>query len=580
MNKLPLVIGRILFVLGYFLLNFFSCQSQESSGIQSRIVTHMAEPLIIHGIRQDFVRIPRGEFLMGSDERADEQPVHSVTVDSFDLAISEVTVRQFRAFVQATRYKTDAEISGHSFACCWRPKLGITWQYPGFLQNENEPVVTISWNDAVAYCRWLSEETDEKYRLPGEAEWEYVCLAGNKNDPNHPLDSMAWYSDNSEGRTHVVATKKGNDLGLFDMRGNAWEWTQDVYHENYIGAPEDGKPWLSGGSEAQRGYLKPGEGRVLRGGAWGLTENMHPVSYDLRISSRPVFGYNESCNNSGFRLARSISVPPPGENHTNNGPHKFMVAGIEYEMIQILPGQFVMGSEKGDRTTKPVHPVNFKIPFRIGKTEITVRQFTSFVNDSGYVTEAERKGKCWDSDFRSHHITSLQSGINWRNPGFEQTEYDPVTCVTWNDAMAFCAWLSHQTGRICRLPSEAEWEYACLSGTTDIDNITYQEIAWYYENSSMTTHPVAQKRSNSWGIYDMLGNVSEWMMDVWHPDYLGSPCDGTSWLGDPLTERACRGGSFEREASEMSYRGRDWYNESEAVVGLGFRIVEAGTVKR
>jgi len=164
--------------------------------------------------------------------------------------------------------------------------------------------------------------------------------------------------------------------------------------------------------------------------------------------------------------------------------------------------------------------------------------------------------------------------MNWRNPGFDQTEDDPVTCISWNDAMAFCEWLSRRTGRNFRLPSEAEWEYACFSDTAPIDKNSYPEIAWYYENSSMKTHPVAQKRGNARGIYDMLGNVSEWIMDIWHADYSDAPADGSSWLGDPVTARVCRGGSFERETQEMSMRGRDWYDQSESVAGVGFRIVE------
>jgi len=464
---------------------------------------------------------------------------------------------------------------GHSFACCWRPKLGITWLNPGFLQDDNEPVVAISWNDAVAYCHWLSEETGKEYRLPGEAEWEYACLAANKNDSYYKLDLIAWYRENSGGRTHVVAAKKCNEWGLFDMIGNAWEWTQDVYHENYKDAPEDGKPWMSGGSEAQRGYLKPGEGRVLRGGSWGLSDIKHPVSYDVGVTSRPVFGRNNSCNNSGFRIARSIAVYRPITVLTNYASHNFVVDGIKYEMIQIPPGQFAMGDVKGDWTTKPVHNVNFAQPIFMGKTEITVKQFRSFVDHSGYITDAEQNGKCWDIDFRRQQVSIRQTGINWRKPGFDQTENDPVTCISWNDAIAFCNWLSAETGRKLRLPSEAEWEFA-ISDTTGSYYNSYQEIAWYYDNSGLTTHPVAKKKPNTNGLYDMLGNVSEWMMDVWHPDYEGAPCDGSSRLGEPVTARVSRGGSFEREASEMGPRGRDWYDESESVVGLGFRIVDTG----
>jgi formylglycine-generating enzyme required for sulfatase activity len=453
--------------------------------------------------------------------------------------------------------------------------LGITWLNPGFLPDDNDPVVAISWNDAVAYCRWISEETGEEYRLPSEAEWEYACLSGQENKSGGQLDSIAWYSQNSSGRTHPVATKKCNSYGLFDMLGNAWEWTSDVYHENYVEAPADGEPWLTGGSEAQRGYLKAGEGRVLRGGSWGLSIPMHPVSYDLRITSRPVFGKQNSCNNSGFRIARSEPNTRTSTPVKTARKNSFTVDDVLYEMICISPGQFIMGDLNGDRSSKPLHAVKFDKPFFIGNTEVTVKQFRSFVEHTGYITDAEKKGSCWDSDFRSQKPIIMQSGIYWNNPGFSQTENDPVTCVSWNDAMAFCRWLSRESGRRIRLPSEAEWEFAG-SDTTGYYSKSYPEIAWYFENSGFTTHPVAGKKPNSNGLYDMLGNVFEWMMDIWHPDYENAPCDGSARLGEQVTARVCRGGSFERESSEMGQHGRDWYNESEVVVGSGFRIVDTG----
>ena len=575
MKKLPLkIIGILILVVSLFPFSL-RCQSPETNTFQNSLVSRNADPLIIHGIRQNFVRIPGGVFLMGTDERPDEQPVHMVRVNSFDLATTEVTVRQFRAFVQASCYQTDAETSGNSFACCWRPKLGITWLNPGFMPEESDPVVAISWNDATSYCHWLSEETGEEYRLPSEAEWEYAVIEGNKCKNGYQLDSIAWFSKNSMGRTHPVATRECNSLGLYDMLGNAWEWTQDVYHDNYKDAPSDGEPWLLGGSEAQRGYLKPGEGRVLRGGSWGLSDVMHPVSYDLRITSRPVFACNNSCNNSGFRVARTIRQNNQSADVMNEHDYSFTVDSILFEFVRIPPGQFLMGDEKGDRSVNPVHVVRFPRQINFGKTEITLQQFRNFVAHSEYITDAEKTGKCWDSDFRSQKACIRQSGLSWRNPGFRQSENDPVTCISWNDAMAFCNWLSSETGRIIRLPSEAEWEYAC-SDTTGTNYKSYQEIAWFYNNSGMTTHPVAGKKSNSNGLFDILGNVSEWMMDIWHPDYDGAPVDGSSRLGDPLTARVCRGGSFERESSEMSPRGRDWYDESETVVGLGFRIIDGG----
>lgn len=529
------------------------------------------DPVIINGIRFDFVRIPAGTFNMGSNDRKEEQPVHPVFVDSFDLAVTEVTLNQFRAFVQATRYKTDAEIQGFSYACCWRPKLNITWLFPGFTQADNEPVVAISCNDAMAYCKWLSEQTGEHYRLPSEAEWEYVCKTGNQGITDFSPGSYSWYSENSGGHTHPVATKRCNKFGLYDMLGNAWEWTADVYHENYIGAPENAIPWMAE-DDQNRAVTNPEYGRVLRGGSWGLSDAMHPVSYDLRITSRPVFGSNISCNNSGFRIARTIENKTNKTDISHSGSLDLSAEEIIYKLIEVPEGRFLMGSDSGEISAKPAHEVVIQHPFYIGKTEITVQQFRSFVTDSGYVTEAEVRGSCWDSDFRSHHPTSRISGMNWKNPGFPQSDTDPVTCVSWNDAMAFCKWLSGKTGFKIRLPSEAEWEYTCSFGQMDSDFVRFSETAWFYDNSGFKTHPVSQKAPNNLDISDLLGNVSEWTTDVWHNNYTDAPADGSPWLGLPTTARVIRGGSFERESGEMGIKARDWYNESEAVAGAGFRI--------
>jgi formylglycine-generating enzyme required for sulfatase activity len=548
-------------------------QSQKTDAFNYTAEDFRSFPEIIHGIRQDFVRIPKGEFLMGSNERSDEQPVHMVKVNSFDLSTTEVTVLQFRAFVQSTCYRTEAETLGSSFACCWRPKLGITWLNPGFLQGDNEPVVAISWNDATAYCRWLSEETGYDYRLPSEAEWEYSCLAGQTRIDYTNLDSIAWYSENSNGRTHPVGTKAKNNWGLYDMLGNAWEWTSDVYHDSYLDAPKNSDSWVIGGSSAQRGYLNPGEGRVLRGGGWGLSVKNHPASYDLIVTSRPVFGNNSSCNNSGFRVARSIQKRNVKVGNFRSGTSELSAGKSVFEFIWLKPGEFIMGNKSAGVERNPPHLVTFDQPFGIGKTEVTISQFKDFIQKTGYITDAEKKGGCWDSDFRRHQVSKLVQELSWRNPGFIQTEQNPVTCLSWKDAIAFCKWLSAETGKNIRLPSESEWEYAASYGQGSSKTLMIGDSAWYIDNSGLTTHPVGTKKPNNSGLFDMLGNVSEWTMDIWHPDYNGAPEDGSSWLGLPVTARIIRGGSFERELSEMGVQYRDWYDESEVIVGVGFRLL-------
>ncbi len=264
----------------------------------------------VRGTTFEFVKIPAGAFQMGSDNPG-EKPRHRVAVPSFDLGKTEITIRQFRAFTEATGYRTDAEKENMGWVCCWskpeaatwqsrgywRRREGANWRNPGFTQSDDDPVVEISWQDAVEFCKWLSAETRQTYRLPSEAEWEYAARAGNDGEAPTELEKVAWFIDNSELRTHPVSAKRPNSWGLYDMLGNAWEWVADVWSEDYTGAPADGSARREGGSAF--GKLGVGAGRVLRGGGWGLERG------EARFASRPVFGLNDRCNNSGFRVARS-----------------------------------------------------------------------------------------------------------------------------------------------------------------------------------------------------------------------------------------------------------------------------------
>jgi formylglycine-generating enzyme required for sulfatase activity len=139
------------------------------------------------------------------------------------------------------------------------------------------------------------------------------------------------------------------------------------------------------------------------------------------------------------------------------------------------------------------------------------------------------------------------------NPShFKNNPQNPVERVSWDNAKAFCQKLSQITGKTYRLPTEAEWEYACCAGTTTRyyfgdDANQLRDYAWYYGNSQGKTHPVGQKKPNAWGLYDMSGNVWEWCEDDWHDSYKNAPDDGSAWLtndNDYQPEKCLRGGSW------------------------------------
>ena len=192
----------------------------------------------------EFEWIPSGEFVMGSSEYEEgissyEGPVHQVMIEkAFYMGKYEVTQAQ------------------------WRAVMGDNPSY--FEGDDNLPVEQVSWDDAQEFIRKLNaKEGTDKYRLPSEAEWEYACRAGTTTrysfgDSDANLGECAWYRDNSGEKTHPVGEKKPNPWGLYDMHGNVWEWVQDVWHDNYDGAPNDGSAWESGDSTK----------RVNRGGGW------------------------------------------------------------------------------------------------------------------------------------------------------------------------------------------------------------------------------------------------------------------------------------------------------------------------
>ena len=213
---------------------------------------------ISNSLGMKLVRIPAGEFVMGSPSteahRApNEGPPRRVAIPRpFYLGAHLVTFGEYRVFVQATGNSSDTAKG-----------KGADWRDPGWRQTDAHPVACLSWHDARAFCDWLSEKEDRKYRLPTEAEWEYACRAGSAttysfgDDPAR-LDEYAWFAGNSEGQAHPVGRLKPNAWGLYDMHGNLFQWCDDWYDPHLFG-PRPG---------AEKQEPRNGTTRVQRGGSW------------------------------------------------------------------------------------------------------------------------------------------------------------------------------------------------------------------------------------------------------------------------------------------------------------------------
>jgi formylglycine-generating enzyme required for sulfatase activity len=244
-----------------------------------------------NGVKLELVDIPAGSFMMGSDEYNSEQPIHQVTLKAFKMGKYPITQKQY---------------------------LAVMGKNPSnFKRDKNLPVVEKSWDNAIAFCKKLSEMTRQNVKLPSESQWEYACRAGGTGkycfgDDVEQLGNYAWYTNNSGDKyldalqipktdqdnywkrldynklkLHPVGEKLANPWGLHNMHGNVWEWCDDVWHENYNSAPNDGTAWLKDDEQNRR---------AMRGGSY------NDDAIIIRSSFRTNSPADERCINHSFRV--------------------------------------------------------------------------------------------------------------------------------------------------------------------------------------------------------------------------------------------------------------------------------------
>jgi formylglycine-generating enzyme required for sulfatase activity len=347
-----------------------------------------------------------------------------------------------------------------------------------------------------------------------------------------------------------------------------------------IGNPQ-GAAWFT--TDTDR-FLKP-EGDIIRfASSWlmighsggGLfTEDWHLVG--MIQTHEPPSGVALGLDRIVATL-RAWKIPVALELHPipPANPKTFKDCAHCPEMVVVPAGRFVMGVKLGRRrresNEEPAHEVVLQRDFAVGRYEVSVGEYRAFVEATG--DEPKRGCKVWNG------IRHEDDKKNWRDPGYPVDDSRPVVCIDWKEAKAYADWLSDTTGHRYRLLSEAEWEYAARSGggtrywwgdhfVAGQANCKDCGSDWDDEKSA----PVGQFLPNYFGVYDMHGNVEEWVEDCWHDNYAGAPADGNVWQNDgECKRRVKRGGTWNEPKDDARSGNRNRDGADNHTSALGFRV--------
>ena len=515
-----------------------------------------------NSIGMKLVVIPPGEFMMGSPdsdlERQGDETHHRVSLArSFRIGAYEVTQTQYEK---------------------------VMGENPSHFKGPDNPVDTVSWDDAMEFCHRLSGMPKEKavknkYRLPTEAEWEFACRATTMTaysfgDDELKLTDFAWFDDNSGDRrvdrqviekmdretydkwlaannfrTHAVGTKDANGFGLYDMHGNVWEWCLDIHAVLPAGFEKDPSGPSTGSNRSTRGGSADSPPEFCRS-----SSRLGNAPSDLGAS----LGFRVYCELESspetavapFDTAQAKAHQKAWADHLGVPVISTNSIGMKFALIPA--GRFEMGSpdSEPDRVgNELLHNVQISRAYGMSVFEVTQEQFESVLNEK----------------------------IR-RVPG----DAIPVGDISWEDANRFCHQLSEiaeekSVGRIYRLPTEAEWEFACRAGTKTRfvfgkDDRQAEKHAWLKSNSDGRPHKIGLKKPNAWGLYDMHGNVWEWCSD-WVGDYPSEsitrdqvgPASGPFHVG--------RGGGWVHDPKDLRAAFRLFGAPTGGYPDLGFRVV-------
>ncbi len=542
------------------------------------------------------VLIPAGTFQMGSTTGdADESPVHAVSLDAFYMDTHEVTNAEYAAFLNAKGKHADADHKWLALGSSDARIERIDGRYSVKAGYENHPVVRVSWYGAMAYAAWAGK------RLPTEAEWEYAArggLAGKQYPWGDTIDTpQANYGWNI-GDTTAGGAYAANGYGLYDMAGNVFEWCLDTYLDNFYDTSPAQNP-LSGDSTVIDTYITIDSQRVLRGGSWFYSASVVRVSnrdYSFPMSTGGDLGFRcvKSVSTASFTTTRGSETPDGTSGNPDTTPVPDQ-SDAPAGMVLIPAGTFQMGRTTGDADERLVHTVTLDA-FYMDTHEVTNAEYAAFLNATG---KHERGWWRWIYINRFPSTTiNLVDGVYRPQAGYEN---HPVTYVTWWGAMEYAGWAGK------RLPTEAEWEYAARGGLAGKQypwGDTIDKTKANYDNPGRgRSTPVGSYPPNGYGLYDMIGNATEWCLDAYDADYYAkSPTHNPVSLSiatsiqDLLDNynanldifspsnrfgnrhyRVVRGGNWYRQGLYLSVTSRQGYSTRGSSNTFGFRCVKPVT---
>ena len=497
--------------------------------------------ITVNGVSFKMIQVKAGTFMMGATSEqtgadSDESPAHQVTLTKdYYMGETEVTQALWYA-VMGQKPTSDGDQ--------WKSRYGL---------GDNYPAYYISWNDCQEFITKLNQLTGLTFRLPTEAEWEYAARGGNKATTqtlysgSNTSGDVAWYTSNSSSSTHIVAGKKANALGLYDMSGNVWEWCNDWYGSSYY----------SSGAQTDPTGPSSGSYRVLRGGGWFNN------TFNCRVANRSNHSVTSRYDGFGMRLVLGEPLPesePEPEPDPEPKPEETKTVtakGVTFKMKLVEAGTFTMGAteeQTGDYIYEsPAHQVTLTKDYYMGETEVTQALWYAVM------------GQKPTSDSNYQWIEDKGLGDNY-----------PAYYISWSDCQEFITKLNQLTGLTFRLPTEAEWEYAARGGNKATTQTLYSgsntinDVAWYNGNSLKRTHAVAGKAANVLGLYDMSGNVGEWCNDWFYSYNSGAQTDPTGPTSGSL--RMLRGGSWYYYATDCRVAFRSYNSVADRYYYNGMRL--------